>query len=509
MEQNSISSSLSENEEYLRNTFGNSFDIEYRHLIIPVFDNCDAFIIYVNNMADEKEIDRFVLTPLMECNKLPQLNLNAKKNNNMTLLMNSGIFVKQVEETSSWTKICDAVMHGDTVLFVNNYNTAIILSTSKLESRSISEPVTENEVRGPRDGFVENIETNCSLIRRRITDYGLRFENMKIGERTKTDIVLVYINSLVNDSILNELKTRLNRIKIDAILGSAYIEELIEDAPNSVFPQIDHTERPDKACNAILEGRIVIIVNNTPFLLIVPTIFWNFIHTSGDYYDRYYFATFLRCIRIFCLYLGLTLSSLYVLLSSFHQEMLPTVLALKIAQGRQGVPFPAVIEALMMEIIMDIMKEASLRMPKALGQTVSIVGALIIGQVAVIAGVVSPTLVIFIATAAICSYAVPSLNFGNAFRLIRYPLLIATSIFGLLGFFGGIIIISLHLLSLRSFGEPFMAPVIPFDKNGNKDIFVRSPWWKMTTRSKLGKPKDMNRQAPNQKPKPPESINTK
>lgn len=497
---------LNINEEYLKSKLGISYDIEFRHFIIPVFDNCNATIIYINNMIDIKEIDEYILAPLMQTVKLPELGKTPTNSSKTTILMNSGIFIKQVEESTDWAKICDAVMFGNTVLFVDKCDIALILSTRDFETRSIEEPLTESEVRGPRDGFVESIKINTSLIRRRIKDYGLTFEKMKIGDRTKTEIAIVYINSLVNDGVLGELKSRLNRIKVDGILASANIEELIEDAPNSIFPQIEHTERPDKASSAILEGRIVILVDNTPFCLIVPTIFWNFIQTSGDYYDRFYTSSFIRWIRAISLYLSLVLSSMYVLLSSYHQEMLPTTLALKIAQGRQGVPFPAVIEALMMELMLEIMKEAGLRMPKPIGQTVSIVGTFIIGQAAVVAGIVSPTLVIFIAVGAICSYTSPSLSLSNAMRLIRFPIILATAFLGLLGFFAAIIILGLHLLSLRSFGEQFTSPIIPFDKNGSKDVFVRSPFWKMSKRSRLGQPKDINRQAPNMKPKPPDKI---
>ena len=193
-----------------------------------------------------------------------------------------------VKETKLWDEICDAVMEGDTVLFIDQCETALILSTRKYEDRSVSEPITESEIRRPRDGFIENIQTNAALIRRKIKDYGLRFDNMKIGERSKTVISVVYIQSLVNDSLLKEVKSRLERIKIDSILATAYIEEMIEDSPFSLFPKIANTERPDKVCAALLEGRIAIMVDNTPFALIIPAIFWEFLLSSGDYYEKYF-----------------------------------------------------------------------------------------------------------------------------------------------------------------------------------------------------------------------------
>lgn len=500
-----ISRTLTKNETYLRQTIGSSPDIMYRQFAIPALGGSDALIVYINNLVDPLEIDGSILAPLMGRKRLPRpwFSLFHAPGKSIALLRKYGIFTKQACESSDWTELCDALMQGSTCLFVDGCGSAAIIYTRKIESRSITEPTSENEVRGPRDGFIEKIDTNVSLIRTRIKDYGLRFEKREIGQRTKTNVSLVYIESLANPSVLSELRQRLDRINVDSILASAYIEEYIEDAPYSVFPQIEHTERPDKACAAILDGRIVIMVDNSPFVLIVPTIFWNFIQTSGDYYDRYYFATFFRWIRLIALLMSFTLSSLYVLLASYHQEMLPTLLAMKIAEGRAGVPFPALIEAFIMDMLLEIIKEAGLRMPNPVGPTVSIVGTFIMGQAAILAGIASPTLIIFITISAICSYAIPSYSLNTALRLVRFPLLLLSGLFGIIGFFGGFLVLALHFLSLRSFGEPFFAPVIPFDKEGMKDTLVRAPWWKMAKRPRFAHPQESVRQTGNLKPKPP------
>jgi hypothetical protein len=316
-------------------------------------------------------------------------------------------------------------------------------------------------------------------------------------------VTVSYIDSLVDNSLLKEVKTRLERIKTDGIVSADYIEELISDSPLSLFPVVGNSERPDRICAALLEGRVAILIDNAPFVIIVPFSFWSFLHSSGDYYESFYFATFIRYIRFFAVFLCISASSIYVLLTSFHQEMLPTALALKIAAGRNGVPFPAVIEAFVMEIILEIMKEAGLRLPKSIGQAVSIVGTLVIGQAAVTAGLVSPLLVIVIAVAAISSFAIPTFSLSNTFRLIRFPVLFSTAFFGLLGYLAAIAAIFLHLMSLRSFGAPYLSPVIPFDRSGNKDVLIRAPWWKMNRRPKLARPKDKVRQAPKIKPGPP------
>jgi hypothetical protein len=498
-----ITEVLRENEEYLKQNLGESFDLVYRHFHIP-FKNTDALIVYISGMVDTRVIDQTILAPLMESLDLSEPKHSIKKPGYVSMLVESGVFTAAIKTTSLWSDICDAILEGETVLLVGQCTEALVLNTRGYANRAVSEPSAESEIRAPRDGFVENIQINASLIRRRIKDYGLRFDNLKIGERTKTVVSLVYIQNLVNEALLKEVKKRLGRIKTDSILAGAYLEEFIEDTPYSIFPQVANTERPDRTCAAILEGRIAILVDTTPFALIVPAVFWDFLQTGGDYYERFFLGSFIRWIRFLALFLSISLSPLYVLLTSFHQEMLPTALALKIAAGRSGVPFPAFIEAFLMEIILEIMKEAGLRMPKPLGQTVSIVGTLVIGQAAVTAGLVSPLMVIIIAVAAISSFAIPAYNMSNSLRLIRFPLLFLSALFGLLGYLAGLIVISLHLMSLRSFGTPYLAPVIPLNSSSARDIFARAPWWRMIKRPDLARPQDQNRQSANDmKPKPP------
>lgn len=507
MEEINIYKELSKNEDYLKDTIGQSLDINYRHFIIPDASNNEALIVFILGLVDSKDINNFILTPLMSLKDLSLNAINTDKSKVTTKLISSEVFLSAARESSNFPEICDSIMSGSSVIFINNCDSAIILSTFGFKSRNIMEPSTESETRGPRDGFIEDININIALIRRRIKDYSLRFENMIIGERTKTIVALAYIDDLVNKSTLQEARNRLNRIKIDGILETGYLEELITDSPNSIFPLIQHTERPDKACGAILEGRIVILVDTTPFVMMIPSGFWGFLHASGDYYEKFYISTLIRFIRVISIFLGISLSSFYVLLMSFHQEMIPTALALKIASGREGVPFPIAIEAFLMEVVFEILKEAGVRMPTSVGQTVSFIGALVIGEAAVAAGLIGPATVITTSLAAVCSFAIPSFSMNNAVRIIRFPLLILSSIFGLFGFLGGLIAIDLHLLSLRSFGLPFITPLSTNDKNSSKDILVRAPWWKMQKRPSMGKPHNKNRQGDNLKPKPPKKDN--
>jgi spore germination protein KA len=507
MEDITISIDLNKNEEYLKNTIGWCFDTNYHHFIIPAYDNSEALIVYMNRIADTNAINNFILKPLMSLKEVERNSSTISKSEAIKILINSEVYISGVRESSSWQDICDSIMIGNSVIFINDCDKAIILSTYGFKSREVVEPATESETRGPRDGFIEDIGINTALIRRRIKDYSLRFENMIIGERTKTVVALAYIDNIVNKSVLDEARIRLKRIKIDGILETGYLEELITDAPYSIFPLIHHTERPDKVCASILEGRIAILVDNTPFVMIIPTEAWAFLHGSGDYYESYYISSLVRIIRVIAIFLGISLSSLYVLLMSFHQEMIPTSLALKIATGREGVPFPIAIEAFGMELVFEILKEAGIRMPSSVGQTVSFIGALVIGEAAVAAGLIGPATVIVISLAAICSFAIPSFTMNNSVRLIRFPLLILSSTLGILGYLGGIIAIDLHLMSLRSFGAPYMAPMAPFDISSNKDVFIRVPWWKMGKRPSESKTNNREREKKDMNPKPPEKNN--
>lgn len=487
-----ISGDLRKDEQYLITTIGQGLDTQYRHLLIPALDNCSALIVYIKGLINITELEDAIIRPLTVPNRIGA----EKRVKKITLpdFIKSSLFIAGIKPSQNWTEICDAIVSGNSVLFIDKCPSAFILANTGWESRTISEPTSEVEIRGPKDSFVEDLVPNMALIRRRIRDYGLRFEAMRLGDRTKTDIALVYIEGLTNDEILTELRTRLGKIKIDAIIASNTIEELIEDSKYSIFPKMLRTERPDKATAALLEGRIVLIADNTPFVVIAPTIFWHFLQSPTDYYEKYILGTFWRLIRLLAMFLAVSSSSAYVLLTSFHQEMLPTSLALKIAADRQGVPFPAAIEAFIMEILLEVMNEAGLRLPKALGQTVSIVGTLVIGQAAVQAGLIGPALVIAVATGAIASYAIPSFAMSNTIRLLRFPVLLSSALFGIFGYLGAIIFMTLYLISLRSLGTPYYSPISPYQKDPQKDTLLRAPYTEMKKRPETARPQDSVRQ---------------
>ncbi|WP_245631912.1 spore germination protein [Alicyclobacillus ferrooxydans] len=409
----------------------------------------------------------------------------------------------EVKFADTYQKAIDGLLAGESLLFIDGVDEALLVGTKGWESRSPGETATEVVIRGPRDGFTENIRTNTSLIRRRIKDPMFRLESLQIGTRTKTFVNVVYIEGIAKQELVDEVMTRLESIQVDSVLESGYLEELISDAPWSPFRTVKLTERPDVVAAAILEGRVAILTDSTPFVLVAPTSFWEGLMASDDYYSHFYLGTFSRIIRYIAFIVSLTLSSIYVMLVSFHQEMIPTELALSVAAGRETVPFPVLVEVLGMETAFELMREAGLRMPRPIGQAVSIVGSLIIGQAAVQAGLVSPIMVIVVAVTGISSFAIPSYSTSFTIRLLRFPIIIASGTLGLLGFVGAMFVITVHALSLRSFGEPFLAPMIPFQPSDQKDALVRSPWWMLKSRPWIAK--DVTRQGNDQMPKAPKN----
>lgn len=492
---------LKQNVEHVDQVLGHSSDVMKRDFFIMENETFEATIIYIRGLVDDTEINHSIITPLLSSHNREMKDFSKlNSNHDIVLKLTKNIF----PSINTVTKMNDAIndlLAGSTVLLLDHCDKAFILPTQSWETRGIEEPQTESVIRGPRDGFVESIRINTSLVRRRIRDPMLRLKSMQIGERSKTDVAIAYIEGVVREGLVDEVLERLNRIKIDAVLESNTIEEFLDDAPHSPFLTVQGTERPDKVAAAIYEGKVAIFVDNTPFVLIVPTHFWTFLNTSDDYYYHYIMATFFRSFRYIAFIISLTLPAIFVMLVSFHQEMIPTPLAISIAAGREVVPLPILLEALIMEFAFELMREAGLRMPKQIGQAVSIVGSLIIGQAAVEAGLVSPIMVIVVATTGIASFAIPNYLASVSIRLIRFPILIASGMLGLLGFAVVFVIVLIHALSLRSFGEPYLAPIFPFSSSDQQDTLYRAPIWAKENRPADVKDDDTN-ETKNQKPTP-------
>ena len=463
-----------------------SSDVLFREFSFQGKERIPCMLVVVDGLVDKNLLDQFILTPLMVDlvghPALAQVTLSNVVDKTIESLL-PGLEIKKV---SKMGEAINTILSGDAVIFFGDSTEAIVIGARGWANRGVTEPITESIVKGPREGFSETLRINTSLLRRKIKHPSLRIISLKLGDMTNTDLVVTYIENIASPDIVSEVLKRLSKIKMDGMLGNGYIEEMIEDNPYSPFPQISFTERPDVLAGQLLEGKVGIICDGTPIVLVVPAVLMQFLNVNEDYYQRAMVAILSRFVRYLGAFVAIVAPSVYIAVTTFHQEIIPTDLLMSISAGRQGVPFPALLEALIMTVTLEILQEAGLRLPKPIGQTIGIVGALIIGEAAVTAGLVSPLMVIIIGLTAVASYAIPTFDLSLAVRLMRFPLMILA---GVLGFFGvavGLYAILIHLLSLRSFGVPYLSPIAPLRIRALlQDTFVRAPWWALKRRPQL------------------------
>ncbi len=464
--------SLKENKLIFDELLNKSSDIRFYEF--ETLFGCNAMVIYIEQIVNEEIINRDIIG---------QLKLPLKEKNNITIEdFQQTLRVTDSMISNDISKLIDKILIGKTILFAEGLDSAVVLSTEKWFTRSIKEPDSEVSARGARDGFIEDTRINKSQLRKRIKNANLVFEDIIMGDQTNTCISIVYIKGIVNEKILIELKERLNKIKIDGILDSGYIEELIKDHPVSPFNTVGYTERPDSVSGKLLEGRIGIMCDGSSYVLTVPFLFLENLQVSEDYNNNFIFGSISRLIRLLAFILTLFTPGAYIALTCFHHEMIPQSLLWSFISARNAVPFPTIVEVLLMLVIFDIIRESGLRLPRALGQTVSIVGALILGQAAVEARFVSAPVIIIIAVTAISSFIFFRLN--GAIILYRMLIIILSSIFGLYGLIYASIIIFMQLLNMRSFGVGYMSYLGSFQKQEVKDTIIRAPWWYMYLRPK-------------------------
>src|SRR4051794_9886468 len=403
-------------------------------------------------------------------------------------------------------EVVTAMLNGSIAIAMRSYSFIIIIEMGSTQYRQVSEPTSQTVIRGPKDSFVESISTNQSLIRRRIRNQNLRFEEFVIGNETKTKVNLVYVNGLANEKIIAEIRTRLNKINVSAVFESANIEDLIADKTFTIFPLALNTERPDTVAGNIMEGKIGIIVDGSPFVLLVPAVFTDFFVSSEDYYHHFFVSSFIRILRYISFMIVLITPAAYVGLLTYNQEMIPTNLLISIVAQRQAVPFPALVEVFIMEFTFEIPREAGIRMPRAVGQTVSIVGALVVGQAAAQAGLISNIMVIIVAITATANFVAPVYSLASATRMLRFILIIISALFGLYGILLGLILMVAHLASLRSFGVPYLAPIAPLNLKAQKDVFAVFPYWSMTKRPSYLRSPQPEKQKETGSPSPPDML---
>ncbi|MDQ0897484.1 spore germination protein [Paenibacillus sp. V4I7] len=478
----SISSNLGVNETYLREQFHNCSDIILRSFILK--DESKLLLIYLDGMVRLQSIEDNVLKPLI-FNGLPQ---GIDKIVSLAEMFRcEWLPLTNVKTEETLEGLINHILQGSLGILVDGKESSLIAQVQDFEMRSIQEPKKESTLRGSKEGFVENIRTNTSLIRRRIIHPNLKMESYKIGKYTQTEVVLAYMQGLADEQVLLEVREKLDKIDMDGVIDSAYIEEWIENSSFSIFSQIQNTERPDITVASLLEGKVALITSGTPFVLILPITLWSLLQSADDYFERFVFVFLTRWIRYLMAFISLALPAIYVALSTFHPEMIPSNLMIGIATARESSPFPTVVEVLLMMFIFDGLQEAGIHLPNQLGPVVSIIGALVIGQAAVEAGIISTPIIIVISLTGVAAYTIPRYSLTLPFRLIRYLLLFFSGLLGFVGFSFGIIFLLIHLVMLESFGTPYLSPVAPFDGTRIKDLIIRYPFWVKNGQKKKGR----------------------
>ena len=457
-----------------------------------------AAIFFIDGINDSNSINEFILKPLLRKTKETNLNKNSKtlellKYNNISkrkyklnikkfdlknYLYNLIIPHSNIKLDNELNTLISHINKGFTLLLVETLDHAFIIETKSNNFRSIQEPMTEPIIKSSHQGFIEDIRTNTSMIRRIINNENLVLENISVGNITKTDITICYMENITNESLISEVKFRLNNINIDSILYLNDIESLIIDNPISIFPQISSTERPDKAAFNILNGKIVLLINGLPYALIIPTIFIDFLSASEDNNLNFIFANFLKIIRYISFFIALFLPGFYIAITTFHQELIPSELLFAITTSRKSIPFPIILEILIMEFSFELLQEASIRVSSSFSTTIGIIGALILGDAAVSAHIVSPILIIIVAFTGISSFSIPDYSLKYSVRILRFLFIILGYFSGFLGIGFASFLLFCYMSNLSSFGIDYFSPYIPDKKDSSNNIFTKPIWMK-------------------------------
>lgn len=465
-----ISKKIEENESAIKEAFAHCDDLKFRKLTIGENASVRGFVCYIEVNAGNNLINVLGrMLAYMETLSKEQL-VETVKGNAFAL-----------SDADPYTYMEDAirgVLIGDAVLFIDGVDAALKMPDQGYPKMGISKSEAEKVVRGSDESFAESEKANTALIRKRIRNTKLKVKEFQVGVRSFTNVAIVYIEDLAEKALVEEIHRRLTEYDIDGVMDSGVMEQLAEESWISPFPQFQSTRRPDRAAMEVLNGKVVVLVDNSPVALLLPTDVNSFLKTTDDYYNRFYMATFARVIRYVAAFFALTLPGLYLAVTNFHTQILPTPLLLSFSKAREGVPFPAALEVLLMELSFELIREAGVRLPGTMGNTIGIVGGLIIGQAAVEANLVSPIVVIVVAFTALCSFAIPNEEFAFSFRILKFLLIALSAWFGFFGFLIGLFLVLVHLASLKSFDVPYLSPYVGAQLNGyqdEKDSVVRFP----------------------------------
>ncbi len=445
--------------ETIKETMGNSSDIVERVV------NEKLSYLYLESVSSDDKISNFLLKSIVHCKNFEAI-LKELKNN---------IYNSHIEVIKDFNDVYYYLASGYTCLFIDNETNYIVIETKASLDRSIAESTSEPLIRGPKDSFTENNASNLGLIRKRIKDPKLRIDELKIGKRTNSKVSVIYIEDIALKKNVDTIKESLNSIDIDAVLDTGYIRDYLETKQKSLFPKMISTERPDLCCQGILNGKIVVMVENSPYVLIMPAILTDFFKNPEDYYLKFTSSTFSRVMKSIAFLITILTPALYIALMTFNQEMIPDQLIISLATQRSQVPFPTFMEVIIFVIIFEILREADIKSPSASGASMSIVGALILGDAAVSASIVSPFVIIVVAITSICELVFTDMDFINAIRHWRLLFIFSTIFTGIIGIVVAGLILIIKLASLEPLNTPYLIPFSPFNKSGLKDNIILFP----------------------------------
>ncbi len=487
LENETLSGSMDMNTALFKKIFSNDDTFMTRNFENKDNNQIKCCIFYIDGMVNAEIINENIIMPITRAVSV------SHDSGLIDTLKNEIVVSDNVEKSSQVHKLAKAVIDGDSVLFAEGFAEALVIKTRGWQTRAITEPEGERIIRGPREGFIEPILVNLSLIRRRLATPDLKFKYMQIGVRTQTHICICYIEGIANKDILGELMRRLKSIDVDGILDSGYIQELVNDSPYSPFKTMGSTERPDVVAGKLLEGRIAVVVDGTPVVLTLPHLFIEDLQANEDYYINFYFSSMSRILRILGFIITVSVPAIYVAMMTFHQEMIPTPLLLSISAARQGVPFPTIVETTLLLFVFEILRETGTRMPTNIGQALSIVGALVLGQASVEARIVSAPVVIVVALSGITGLMIPRIK--GAAIILRVGFLLLSAFLGLYGLIFAVTGVILHLCQIRSFGVPYLLNLTSLDAEDIKDTIIRAPLWQMRYRPQFIAAGNRKRQA--------------
>ncbi|MEK3934491.1 spore germination protein [Sporosarcina sp. FSL W7-1349] len=470
MEQ-SFSTDLDLNVSLLKEAFSSPTNQSLKLRNITVLQGTKkGVILFIEGTVDTKAIEENIIKPLLKVTDIP--NEDGMSVVADSVLINTG--------SKQLTKLRDAVkylLRGNTLILFEGEDVAISAETTGFENRSVTEPTVENVVRGPKESFNESMAVNQSLIRKQIKDSRLLCETMTVGNSFVKDVSIMYIKGVADEELLNEVKKKINELESDLIQNLSILEQYVESRTYSIVPSTLLTERPDRACSFLLEGHIVLLMESSPYALVVPVTFWSMFHTIEDQYLRWAYANFIRIITLISVFIALYTPAIYLAVSTFHIEMLPPDLLFAIAATREVVPVPVLWEIILLEIVFEILRAAGIRIPSVIGPTIGIVGALILGQAAVQANLVSPILVIVVAITGLSSFVIQDLNLGFMIRILRFAFIFIANFMGFFGIFLATACLFAYLVSLKSFNVPFLAPFAPYFRSP-KGLVLRPSIWK-------------------------------